>query len=65
MNTTVLYSSIRNMIDSYDFQLTHCMKVYAHHGVIYDMKWSEQDGYLVTASADGTAKVITQQSKEE
>ena len=39
--------------------------MYAHHGVIYDMKWSEQDGYLVTASADGTAKVIVVESRVE
>ena len=33
------------------------LQTYAHHGVIYDMKWSKCDSYLLTASSDGTAKV--------
>ena len=30
---------------------------YAHHGVVYDLKWSKDDSYVVTASADGSCKV--------
>lgn len=33
------------------------LQTYAHHGVVYDMKWSKCDSYLLTASSDGTAKV--------
>ncbi len=29
----------------------------AHHGVIYDIKWSEDDCHLLTCSGDGTVKV--------
>lgn len=30
----------------------------AHHAVIYDIKWSKNDRYLLTCSADGTCKVF-------
>ncbi|GMH86730.1 hypothetical protein TL16_g10637 [Triparma laevis f. inornata] len=29
-----------------------------HHSLVYDMQWSMNDTYLVTASADGTSKVF-------
>lgn len=29
----------------------------AHHGVIYEVKWSKDDRYLLTCSGDGTCKV--------
>ena len=29
----------------------------AHHGVIYDLKWSKNDRYLISCSGDGTCKV--------
>ena len=29
----------------------------AHHGVIYDLKWSKDDRYLLSCSGDGTCKV--------
>ena len=29
----------------------------AHHGVIYDIKWSDDDCHLLTCSGDGTVKV--------
>lgn len=29
----------------------------AHHGVIYEARWSRDDRYLLTCSGDGTAKV--------
>lgn len=29
----------------------------AHHGVIYDLKWSKNDRYLLSCSGDGTCKV--------
>ena len=29
----------------------------AHHGVVYDIKWSKDDHYLLTCSGDGTCKL--------
>jgi WD40 repeat protein len=29
----------------------------AHHGVVYEAKWSKDDRYLLTCSGDGTSKV--------
>lgn len=29
----------------------------AHHGVIYDIKWSKDDSYILTCSSDGLCKV--------
>ena len=29
----------------------------AHHGVIYEIKWSADDRFLLTCSGDGTCKV--------
>jgi WD40 repeat protein len=29
----------------------------AHHGVIYDIKWSKDDSYILTCSSDGTCKI--------
>ena len=35
-----------------------------HHDLIHDMNWSQDDNYLVTASADGSAKVWDLRLKE-
>ena len=29
----------------------------AHHGVVYDIRWSKDDSYIVTCSGDGTSKI--------
>lgn len=36
-----------------------------HHDLIHDMNWSKDDKYLVTASADGSAKVWDLTNKEQ
>ena len=49
---------------------THCLRLFdtdtgmevwsdlsAHYGVVYDIKWSADDSYILTASSDGTCKV--------
>jgi len=49
---------------------THCLRLFdtdtgmevwsdtsAHYGVVYDIKWSADDSYVLTASSDGTCKV--------
>lgn len=35
-----------------------------HHDLIHDMSWSADDNYLVSASADGSAKVWDLSNKE-
>lgn len=35
-----------------------------HHDLIHDMCWSSDDNYLVSASADGSAKVYDLTNKE-
>jgi WD40 repeat protein len=32
-------------------------ELYAHHGVVYDVKWSKDDSYLLSSSGDGTTKI--------
>jgi hypothetical protein len=32
---------------------------HAHHGAVFDIKWGQCDGYLLTASGDGTVKVCS------
>ena len=36
-----------------------------HHDLIYDLCWSQNDGEILTASSDGTAKVWTLPTKEQ
>ena len=36
-----------------------------HHDLIHDMHWSQNDNYLVSASADGSAKVWDLTTKGE
>jgi jouberin len=35
-----------------------------HHDLVHDMSWSQDDNYLVSASADGSAKVWDLRNKE-
>jgi hypothetical protein len=51
-------------------EITYCLRLYdtdldeeiwaeevAHHSVIYDLKWSKNDRFLITCSGDGNCKV--------
>lgn len=41
------------------------MVLRGHHDLIHDMHWSQKDDYLVSASADGSAKVWNLTTKGE
>lgn len=56
LNTTEIVYSL--LLHDTDLDEEVWAEEIAHHAVIYDIKWSKNDRYLLTCSADGTCKVF-------
>ena len=59
----------KTIIKIYDVEFGGTPKIVlrGHHDLIHDMNWSQNDDYLVSASADGSAKVwdLTNKSDDQ